>query len=188
MQDNAPTTEAGGQYTFGVSWKGLIESLVEFIGITRIKTQCTVQRVQHKQVYAHCGHETIVWNARQHILIAVPNPPLRRLLPWHLPLQYLHHQPFVRVYAVLDKPILGLKGYTVVTNELQKVIPMNQDGTLVMIAYADNAAARTCWRAAARYDKAWFERRLNEAFHLQGNTKCKISKLYHKYWKAAFSL
>ena len=185
MQDNAPTAGNNGETLFSVPWLHLIERMCEEIGRENIITNCKVQRVQGlSQVYAIQGHTTTLWHARKLVILALPGPQLHGLLPGHSPLRCLHYQPFIRVYAVLEDPIPGLKGYTVVTNELQKVIPMSRDGKLVMVAYADNDAARACWRAATHGNHAWFERRLDDVFHLRGKDKSKIVRLWYKYWSA----
>lgn len=182
MQDNAPLTSVGGDNIFYVKWDKVIEALVEGIGIENIRTGAVVTRVRGGRVECRDGRQSLVWQARKHIYVGVPGPQLKYLFRQHEPLKYLGNQPFVRVYAVLEKAIEGLKGYTVVGNELQKVIPMSADGRVVMIAYADNEDARSCWKAAASYNKRWFETRLNAAFHLEGRSRVKIARMWHKYW------
>jgi hypothetical protein len=58
----------------------------------------------------------------------------------------IHAQPFLMVYAKFDKKSSDLmktrvKTFTVVSTRIQKLIPMNPDKGVYMIAYTDNSHA-----------------------------------------------
>jgi hypothetical protein len=60
--------------------------------------------------------------------------------------EQIHAQPFLMVYAKFDKTSSELmktrvKTFTVVSTQIQKLIPMNPDKGVYMIAYTDNVHA-----------------------------------------------
>jgi len=86
------------------------------------------------------------------VVLAVTADALQKILPCRLARafcpwdRHVHVQPYMRVYAKVDLRasrdfVRAVREYTVVPNELQKIIPIDPKRGVYMIAYSDNACA-----------------------------------------------
>lgn len=87
--------------------------------------------------------------ATQQIIVATAVDTLRHLFPDHPIYQQIEGQPFLRVYAKftpksarLIQHKVGASGHLVVNPPLQKIITMDAQKGVYMIAYSDNRSAR----------------------------------------------
>jgi phytoene dehydrogenase-like protein len=134
----------------GISWKTLLEKLVSNIGKKNIHCSKRVSKID----ILESGVGVIVENAHryecQKLILATTINCLRSILPGsnskNSPYQYVHSQSFLRIYgkftkdsSVIMKEICPRT--TVVPGPLHKIIPMDSDKGVYMIAYTDNKAA-----------------------------------------------
>jgi hypothetical protein len=145
MEDNACCLPA-----FRVQWRNLVTALVSIIGESKFHfsmNATAISEVSDKDVPYRAIVETE--NGRKYyckrVIIATTIASIRNLLP-HSVYREIEGQPFTRVYgkfAKLSIPTLNeyVKGYTCVPGPLQKIIPIDPDNGIYMIAYNDNANA-----------------------------------------------
>lgn len=91
-------------------------------------------------------------------------------------------QPFLRTYIQLDKPSSEIVksyvlGTTIVSNVFQKIIPMNPDKGIYMIAYSDNDSAIR----GRTFNKSQIIKQIQKEFGF--DTPLKILKSEHFFWK-----
>jgi len=138
MEDNKD-----GWIGFSVPWRELIHNMAKKIRKKgKIITHSPVKRIEKIEdgfrVFSNRIYET------KKIILATSVDTVRYLL--QLPYQQIQGQPFIRIYAKFDKKSSMLmkeivKIHTIVCPPLQKIIPMNAEKGVYMIAYADNESA-----------------------------------------------
>jgi len=118
------------------------------------------------------------------VIIATTIDSVQTLLPQYKIYKEIHGQPFLRVYAKFNKKTTELlkkciNGYTIVAGPLYKIIPINKDTGVYMIAYCDNKGAL----ALKPYldNKDVFEQLLEQSLCLP-NKSIHIIALKHFYW------
>jgi hypothetical protein len=140
MEDNACCLNA-----FYVPWKNLVLNLVNQIGESHFKFSNNVYKVtknEDKQSRFLIETENGVNYMCNKVIIATTITGIRKLLPSPI-YNDIEGQPFLRLYGKFSKqsiPIMKeyIKGYTCVPGPLQKIIPMNPEKGVYMIAYSDN--------------------------------------------------
>jgi hypothetical protein len=129
----------------GIPWNDFISKLIASVNILNIKTNSYVTKIDEldNSIYVH------VLNNHKYeckkLIIATTITSLRKLLKNKI-YNEIEAQPFFRLYATVSKKYIELmktkvKGTTVVSNELQKIIPIDPDYGLYMVAYCDNKNA-----------------------------------------------
>jgi ribosomal protein L24E len=166
MEDNTCCLKA-----FHVPWKEMIHRLVEKIGVENVHTSKNVVKIQKVSKRDETRDDTrdetrddtrngsgnfLVETDKgvkyfcNKIIIATTITSIRELIPGaknkQSIYQEIHGQPFLRLYGKFSKssiPIMKefVKGYTIVPGPLQKIIPMDADKGVYMIAYSDNQNA-----------------------------------------------
>ena len=146
MEDNACCLKIAH-----VPWKKLVLALVESIGGKNIKTSQEV-------VHIHKINETpelpfLVETAQgtqyicNKIIVATTIDGIREIIPGaqskNSIYQEIHGQTFLRLYGKFTKPSTLImkeyvKGYTIVSGPIQKIIPMDAEKGIYMISYSDN--------------------------------------------------
>lgn len=146
MEDNYTNSRA-----FSVPWKKMVDQLVRKIGETNIRFGNGVVKIRRQmletpivQYYLETAQGTSYVCSR--LIIATDIGGIRQLLPDMPIYREIEGQPFLRVYAKFSKqsiPYLRekIQGYTCVKGVLQKIIPMDVDRGVYMIAYSDNLRA-----------------------------------------------
>lgn len=139
-----------------VPWKEMVEKLISFIGLNHIKTCSEVKKIKKIQDEneKRCLFELDIVSGTTYlcnkVIVATTIDGIRKLVPSaKLPgsaFYQIEGQPFLRLYGKFAKssiPILKqyVPGYTVVRGPLQKIIPINSDCGIYMIAYSDNKNA-----------------------------------------------
>ena len=136
-----------------IPWKRLIDKLCERIGYSHIKTSSEVVKIEKHNnnpclffVYLQNG---IIYLCNK-VIVATTISGIRNIVPGASNENSIYRdiegQPFLRLYGKFSKssiPIMKeyVKGYTILPGPLQKIIPMNSDKGVYMIAYSDNENA-----------------------------------------------
>jgi hypothetical protein len=140
MDDNSCCWKA-----FSVPWKKLVLKLYNYIGMEHFKFSSKVIKIT-KIEQQPCKFLIDVENGKKYlcnkVIIGSTIDTIRKLLPQKI-YNDIEGQPFLRLYAKLTKssiPIMKeyVKGFTFLPGPLQKIIPMDPDNGVYMIAYNDN--------------------------------------------------
>lgn len=126
---------------FSVPWADLIKGLANAIKnkITIIR-ECTALSIDEAARSVKTSRGTFKWH--RELIVATTIDGIRNLLPDVPEYKYIRGQVFKRVYAQFAPgPALPITELTVVGGPLQKIIPIDADKRIYMIAYNDNAAA-----------------------------------------------
>jgi hypothetical protein len=141
MEDNACCWKA-----FHVSWRKLVLKLYHDIGSEHFKFSSKVIGIT-KTKENPCRFLINIENGHQYlcnkVIVASTIDTVRKLLPSYPIYNDIVGQPFLRLYAKFTKssiPVLKeyVKGFTFVPGPLQRIIPMDQNNGVYMIAYNDN--------------------------------------------------
>lgn len=178
MDDNMSSGEG-----INIAWMDLANRLKDMIR-AEIYTQTLVTSVSLSDNVWNVSFESHTITARQ-VICGIPAP--MNILPRNIRPRVVRTQPFIRVYGKINKvtsqpfiSALEAGGVFNVPAPIQKVIPMNAEKDVYMIAYADNAAANVVHKHSD--STVWFEKQLNKAFGLRNGVH--ITDIKSFYWKA----
>jgi hypothetical protein len=141
MEDNNFSWKA-----FNVPWKLLVMKLAHFIGETHFKFSSSVNKINKTQANP-CKFLIETENGIKYtcnkVIVATTITSIRKIFPNKPIYNDIEGQPFSRIYGKFTKksiPIMKeyINGITIVPGPLQKIIPINQDKGIYMIAYNDN--------------------------------------------------
>lgn len=144
MDDNR-----GGWTGLHVPWKKMVDKLYEKIGKHNFKFSSDVVKVE-KINNNPCVFEVLTKDNKiyysNRVIIATTITGIKTLLPKYPIYEQIQGQPFLRLYAKFDEKSSEImkkyvKNYIIVPGPLQKIIPMNSDKGVYMIAYSDNENA-----------------------------------------------
>jgi len=148
MEDNA-----SGWIGLSIPFKNLINSLYNFIGKEHFKFSNNVVKIDKVNNKPNV-YNIITENGDNYysnkVILATTITGIKKLIPFadnpNSLYQQIHGQPFLRLYAKFDKKSSEIMKkyvpyYTIVPSELQKIIPINFDKGVYMIAYSDNQNA-----------------------------------------------
>jgi len=132
----------------GISWKDLTKSLEMKIGKQNIKCSHRVSKItQQDNIYKiTCENERSFESGK--LIMATTVDSVKKLLPGPKTLyRNIHAQPFLRIYGKFSKASIAVMQQfcpqtTVVSGPLHKIIPMNVEKGIYMIAYTDNKHAK----------------------------------------------
>jgi len=131
---------------FMVPWKKLVDSLCNEIGMENIKTYNGVKKITkvNDGLFSVKTDKDIVYTCNK-IIIATTISGIQKLLKYKI-YDQIKSQPFLRLYGKFTQksiPIMKeyVKGYIIVPGPLQKMIPMDPNKGIYMIAYSDNESA-----------------------------------------------
>lgn len=155
MEDNVCCWKA-----FSVHWKQLVLNLYNYIGEKHFKFSNQVKHVKkiietnananaNRNNTEFCKAKYVIETEKgiqyfcNKVIIASTIDTIRKLIPNKPIYNDIEGQPFLRVYAKFTKksiPILKqfVKSVTYLEGPLQKIIPMDTDNGIYMIAYNDN--------------------------------------------------
>jgi hypothetical protein len=140
MEDNACCWKS-----FHVPWKKLVLELYQFIGKNhfRFSNKVTnITKTQEEPCRFLIDIENGIHYSCNRVIIASTIDTIRKLI--HKPIYNdIEGQPFLRLYAKFTKksiPIMKeyVKGFTFLPGPLQRIIPMDANNGIYMIAYNDN--------------------------------------------------
>jgi hypothetical protein len=145
MDDNK-----GGWTGLHIPWKNMVEILYHKIGKEHFKFSSDVVSVKKVQE-TPCLFEITLENGTIYhcnkVIIATTISGIQKLVPGAATknslYQQIHGQPFLRLYGKFDKKSAAIMkkyvpNYTIVPGPLQKIIPMDANKGVYMIAYSDN--------------------------------------------------
>lgn len=152
MDDNV----SSGWTALHVPWSDLVERLYHRIGAEHFWFSTEVVKIDPKKTDAAEYRFEITTAARKtyyanKVIVATTITGARHIIPGasspHSIYQQIRGQPFLIVYAKFDKASTEmmnkhLTAFTVVDGPLQKLIPMDPDKGVYMIAYTDNQHAK----------------------------------------------
>jgi L-2-hydroxyglutarate oxidase LhgO len=130
-----------------IPWTKLLIALINKINIKNIHLRSEVQkidRISDNIFFVYTNKQLYTCNM---IIVATPIDTIRKLLPKENIYKGIKGQPFLRLYGKFSEcsiPIIKeyVKGYTIVPQPLQKIIPMDPDNGVYMIAYNDNKSSK----------------------------------------------
>ena len=169
-----------GARLFTVPWKLLIEKLLCVIGPSNICYKHSVTNItsQENTFNITCSNKRNFQCKK--VVCGTPISHLRRLFTNNI-YDSIRSQPFIRVYVQIkpNKPFEDLVStYSVVSNDLQKIIPISPEKRIYMVAYADNDHARRL-KAVMKKDKNTLEDLVKTATGIP----IEIRKVSYKYWE-----
>ena len=149
MEDNACCWKG-----FHVNWKELVTTLANEIGHDKIKTSMNVvsvtkEKTNNSSLFVLETDSNIVFKSNK-VIVATTIDSIKQILPGasnkNSIYNHIKGQNFLRLYGKFSKKSSDIiktfvKGYTIVPGPLQKIIPMDADKGVYMIAYSDNANA-----------------------------------------------
>jgi len=130
-----------------IPWKLLIETIAKKVGIKNIHCSSYVTNIEE---LAPCNFIVHTDKGPSYscnkIILATTITSVKNLLPNYPIYKQVHGQNFLRLYGKFTKSSSEIMkqyvpGYTVVPGPLKKIIPMNPDKGVYMIAYSDNEDA-----------------------------------------------
>lgn len=144
MDDNK-----GGWTGLHIPWREMVHKLYDLIGHDHFKFSedvLKINKIQNQPCLFEITTKNKVFYSNK-VIIATTISGIKELVSGasnkNSLYQQIHGQPFLRLYAKFDKKssiILKnyVQNYTIVPGNLQKIIPMNHDKGVYMIAYSDN--------------------------------------------------
>jgi hypothetical protein len=145
MEDNK-----GGWTGLYIPWKNMVDKLFQIIGKNHFRFSSEVveiKKVKESPCVFQIKTETgIVYNCNR-VVVATSITGIQKLVRNQSSLyKQIHGQAFLRLYAKFNKESTEIMkkyvpSYTIVPGPLQKMIPMDPDKGIYMIAYSDNKHA-----------------------------------------------
>lgn len=187
MDDNACCWTA-----FHVPWKKMVHTLERKIGAKHFKFSCQVTKI-HRTNKNPCNfiittNKPDISFSCNKVIVGVTVDSLRKIFPTHPIYNDVVGQPFMRLYGKFDRKsteIMGeyVKGFTFVPGPLQRIIPMNRNDGVYMIAYNDNAntLALKSHIENTIENRQLFARLLEKSLGIPGNT-LKLTAIKPYYW------
>jgi hypothetical protein len=134
---------------FNVPWKLLVMKLAHFIGEKHFKFSNSVNKInkiQENPCKFLIETENGIKYTCNRVIVATTIASIRKLFPNKQIYNDIEGQPFSRIYGKFTKksiPVMKeyVNGIIIVPGPLQKIIPINQNKGIYMIAYNDNSNA-----------------------------------------------
>jgi hypothetical protein len=175
---------------FRVPWKQLVLKLYEYIGAEHFKFSkkvVSIEKIQESPCQYLLSTETGEEYMCNKVILASTIDTIRKLIPNPI-YNDIEGQPFLRLYAKFNKqsiPILKeyIKGFTFLSGPLQRIIPMEPDNGIYMIAYNDNAntLALKKYLKNSEENRYFFERLLEKSLGIS-NSPLHIIAIKDYYW------
>lgn len=186
MEDNSCCWKA-----FHVPWRKMVLRLHNYIGEKHFKFSSNVieiQKLQENPCQFLINLENGIQYSCNRVIIASTIDTVRKLLPQYPIYNHIEGQPFLRLYAKFAKnsiPIMKeyVKGFTFVPGPLQRIIPIDQDKGVYMIAYNDNnnTIKLKNYLKNTRENRELYERLLEKSLNIPNNS-LHIIALKDYYW------
>ena len=175
---------------FHVAWKEMVSKLAEIIGSEHFRFSKNIVSISKTaqgtfQVFPMESNETF---SAKKVIIATTISGIRMLLPDFHIYKEIEGQPFLRVYGKFDKTSMNImsryvKGTTIVVGPLQKLIPIDTDKGIYMIAYSDNKHAlhlKTHLENTAQ-NRHYFCQIMEQSLGIPKDS-LKLTTMKHFYW------
>ena len=145
MDDNK-----GGWTGLHIPWKNMVDKLYHIIGKNHFRFSNDVIEI-NKMKESPCLFQIktangFLYNCNK-VIVATTITGIKKLVPGASSktslYEQIHGQPFLRLYAKFNKESVDIMkkyvtGYTIIPGPLQKIIPMDVNKGVYMIAYSDN--------------------------------------------------
>jgi hypothetical protein len=183
---------SSGWTAFSLDWTKLVQKLCKKIGMNNIKTSSKVKLINKLENSDYLFEIITDKNKKYYsnkIIVATSINTTQKLFPYQSIYKEIHGQPFLYVYAKFDKSSTQIMKeyvpyYTIVSGPLQKMIPINKDKGIYMIAYADNKNATYLQKYSIQSslkNKIFFEKLVEKALDISQNT-LHIIAIKQFYW------
>jgi hypothetical protein len=174
----------GNNEVLYIKWNELLDSLVNKIGSNNIKTNNTIISINKKDNYYTIKNNKGKNYYSTKLILATTIDTVNKLLPKLTIYNNIKGQTFLRAYGKFNEKSTDIinniiKGYTVVNGPIKKIIPINKENGIYMIAYTDNKGAK--YFENHLKNKEFFCRKLEETLYLPKNT-LKLDGLKCFYW------
>lgn len=190
MDDNGP-----GWTSLSIPWKKLIEALVAKIGATNIKTTkkvTIIEKIENKPCLFLVETEKGEQFISNKVIVATRINSTQKLVvngsKHNSIYQSVHGQPFLYVYAKFTQKSADILKtfvpfYTIVPGPLQKMVPMNPEKGVYMIAYCDNKNADYLkdFVSNVPQNRTFFEKEVENALGIESGS-LKIIAIKDYYW------
>ena len=182
MDDNV-----SGWKGYGLSWNTLIEKLVKNIGKKNIKMNTSVKKIklENNDIYKITTNNKTYYTKK--IIIGAPIDTIKKLVKNNI-YNNIGGQPFLRIYGIFEKkciPILknAVNSTTIVNSPLYKIIPINPDKGIYMIAYTDNKGAKTLKKYIKNTpsNRKYLSKMVSKSLGIT-STVCKLKDIKSYYW------
>lgn len=173
-----------------IPWSKLLLALVNKINIKNIHLRSHVVKIEKSST----NFDMLGVYTKKHyyqcdkVIIATEIDSIKKLLPLNI-YKGIKGQPFLRLYGKFSKssiPIIKqyVKGYTIVPPPLQKIIPMDPDNGIYMIAYNDNTSSKCLkkWLKNTVDNRAKLCTIIKKALGIPAETKICLSSIIDFYW------
>ena len=172
-----------------IPWNDIIISLSNIIGINNIKLLEEVTKIinNNNKYIIKCKNNNIYYTNK--IIFASTIDTIIKLLPEYKIYKEIHAQIFLRVYGKFSKmsiPIIKdyIKNTIIVPNELQKIIPIDSNKGIYMIAYCDNNNAKKLHKYLdnTMTNRNIFCKLIMESIGIDKSEKIKLIAIKSFYW------
>lgn len=172
-----------------IPWTRLLVSLINKINIKNIHLRSCVKKIEKlspDNFLVYTNKHVYTCNM---VIVATEIDSIRRLLPKEHVYKGIKGQPFLRLYGKFSNcsiPIIKeyVKGYTVVPPPLQKIIPMDPDNGVYMIAYNDNKSSKYLkkWLENTEENRAKLCMLIKKSLGIPTEIKIYLSSIVEFYW------
>jgi len=167
-----------------IKWNELLDSISNKIGNNNIKTNnniISINKLDDKFIIKNDKGKQYFSNK---LIIATTIDTVNKLLPKLTIYNNIKGQIFLRAYGKFDEKSTDIinniiKGYTIVNGPIKKIIPINKETGIYMIAYTDNKGA--IYFKNHLKDKKFFCREIEKVLELSKNT-LKLIGIKCFYW------
>jgi hypothetical protein len=180
-----------------IPWKALVEKLARKIGLGNILYSENVQRIytktnNKKEIESYIVESRTNRFETKHVIVATTVEPLKKMLPGasnkNSLYQQIHSQHFIRIYGKFSKNSVNLMktmvpGLLIVPGPLHKIIPINPNKGVYMIAYSDNEPAKMLHQYAknTKFNRETLARLLEKSIGVPNNT-LELENISEYYW------
>ena len=181
MDDNV-----SGWKGYGLSWNTLIEKLVKNIGKKNIKMNTSVEKikVEKDNFYKITTNNKTYYTKK--VIIGSTIDTIKKLVKSNI-YNNIGGQPFLRIYGIFEKKCIeilknAVNSTTIVNSPLYKIIPINPDKGIYMIAYTDNKGAKTLKKYIKNTpaNRKYLSKMVYKSLGL--NILCKLKDIKSYYW------
>ena len=172
-----------------ISWTKLLLALIHKINMKNIHLRSCVEKIEKisdNNFFVYTNKSVYTGNM---IIVATAIDSIRKLLPKENIYRGIKGQPFLRIYGKFSEcsiPTMKeyVKGYTIVPQPLQKIIPMNPDNGVYMIAYNDNKSSKQLKKLLENTDenRAKLCTIIKKALCIPMERKIYLSSIVEFYW------
>lgn len=166
-----------------IPWKVLIDRLIHKIGANRIRYSQEVISIKDTADGLTVYTQNKIYKCKE-LICGGTITTMRKLFPRNKIYKDIMGQPFLRIYikcSDFHKDIMREKipATYIVGSPLQKIIPINHDKGVYMIAYSDNDSAKLLYRYVKNNTiQSYLENKISKLL----NHEIKIDALKHHYW------